>query len=69
MANKRLEVLNEVKAETLRFLKKLDEAIDSEPETDHGYYLGPSKKWASVKRAALDMKNELSKITTFKWHQ
>lgn len=69
MKNKRLKELKEVKAETLRFLKKLDEAIDCEPEDDHGYHLGPSKKWASVKRSALDMKTELSRITTFEWYK
>lgn len=68
MGNQRLKTLKEVEVETERFLKKLREAIDSEPKVaDYRYSYGGSKKWASVKRAALDMKNELSRITTFEY--
>lgn len=66
MKNQKRRALLEVKAETERFLKKLNEAIESEP-ADRGND-NPNKKWAAARRSALDMKNELSKITTFMWN-
>ncbi len=59
MENKKLQLLNEVKSETERFLAKLKEAI-SEQKDDSNY---SRKKYAASKRAALDLKNELTKLT------
>lgn len=55
---KKIEILQQIKQETERFLKKLDEAINDNP----GEY-GSSKKYAAAKRAALDLKNELTNLT------
>lgn len=57
MKNQRRRALLEVKVETERFLKKLNEAIESEP-ADRAHD-NPNKKWAAARRSALDMKNEL----------
>jgi len=54
------DILKEVEKEMLRFKDKLEAAI-KEQEVNKDYW--PSKKMASVKRAALDLKNELTKIT------
>lgn len=52
------KMLGEVRAELLRFLHKLDEAIaDSDDNRFH------STKFAACKRSALDLKMELTKIT------
>jgi hypothetical protein len=51
-------MLYEVRVELLRFLHKLDEAIE-DTQGDQFY----SKKFAACKRSAMDLKNELSKIT------
>ena len=57
---KEIEVLNKVLAETKRFEKRLKELIN-ECKTDNKHQ---SVKRSAVKRSALDLKNELSKITT-----
>lgn len=55
-----LETLQSVKDETYRFLKKLNDAIDKLTiETD----INGCKETGAVKRAAADLKNELTKIT------
>jgi len=54
------DILKEVEKEMLRFKDKLEAAI-KEQAINKDY--SPSKKMASVKRAALDLKNELTKIT------
>lgn len=56
----KLEVLEEVRIELARFDNKLNIAIAEQMEGSGEYQ---SKKYASVKRAALDLKNELTKLT------
>ena len=58
---KNIDILREVESELKRFAKKLKEAIVEQQEADE--YGGSHKKYASVKRAALDLKNELTKLT------
>ncbi len=63
---KNIVILKEVQFELERFKAKLEEAI-KEQEVDN---VEPSKKMASAKRAALDLKNELTKLTQiqdYKW--
>lgn len=57
-----LEVLKEVAIELKRFNEKFIEAIEFENARKSTYDY-PSKKMASCKRAALDLKMELTKIT------
>jgi hypothetical protein len=52
-------MLLEVKAELERFQKRLDMAIE-DPQVNSW---GPSSKFATCKRAAMDLKKELTKIT------
>jgi len=63
----RSEVLREVQVELTRFQSKLKEAIDERKDTfftKNGDIIDfSSKKFASAKRAALDLKNELTKLT------
>lgn len=54
----KLEVLKEVKQELDRFKKKLDLAIKEQSES-----ILSNKHYASSKRSALDLKNELTKLT------
>lgn len=54
------EVLEDVKTKTLRFLKKLEEC---ENQVKPSWQGAASKENAAVRRAALDLKNELTKIT------
>lgn len=61
----RLDVLNEVEPELMRFIEKFKEAqeeLEGYKNKDNSWEV-PSKKFASLKRASLDLKNELSKIT------
>lgn len=63
-----IEILREVKIELDRFKKKLDLAIKE--QTDTSNY--SSRHFASAKRSALDLKNELTKLTQsskYKWTQ
>jgi hypothetical protein len=55
----KIEVLKEVAAELERFRKKLALAI-KEQQGDKTY---SSRHYAASKRAALDLKNELTKLT------
>jgi len=56
-----LKELMKIKAETNRFKKRLDDAI-RRLETDQ-YACHGCKETGAVRRAALDLKNELTKIT------
>lgn len=55
----KLEVLKEVQHELTRFQKKLVTAIEEQKVTE----TWSSKKYAAAKRGALDLKNELTKLT------
>lgn len=54
-----IEILKEVNIELIRFKNKLALAIKEQSETENYSH----KHYASVKRAALDLKNELTKLT------
>lgn len=54
-----IQILTEVKAELIRFNKKITEAIQE--QSDKQNY--SSRHFAAAKRAALDLKNELTKLT------
>ena len=61
-----IEILKEVKIELDRFEKKLDLAIKE--QTDNSNY--SSRHFARAKRSAMDLKNELTKLTQsskYKW--
>ena len=61
-----IEILKEVKVELDRFKKKLDLAIKE--QTDNPNY--SSRHFAGVKRSAMDLKIELTKLTQsskYKW--
>ena len=62
----RIYVLEEVKFEAERFLEKIRKAIDEDNDILKKPSHYPSKRFAEVKRSALDLKNELTKITQFK---
>jgi predicted RNA-binding protein with RPS1 domain len=55
----KIEVLQEVKAELDRFKIKIDLAIKEQSEKSNY----SSRHYASAKRGALDLKNELTKLT------
>lgn len=57
----KIEVLKEVELELKRFKKKLDLAIKEQSEKAE--YSRPCKNYAAAKRAAMDLKNELTKLT------
>ena len=59
-----IELLNEVEKETKRFLKKLQETKDRLKCDKHAVY--GCKETGAVRRASLDLKNELTRITTNK---
>lgn len=54
-----IDILLEVEAEVLRFSDKLRKAIKE--QTTSGNY--SHRQYAACKRAALDLKNELTKLT------
>lgn len=56
-----IELLNEVEIETKRFLKKLTEAKKRIKEDSRAAY--GSKETGAIKRASLDLKNELTRIS------
>lgn len=58
----RIEELNDIKAELKRFEKRLNDAIKRIKEDDMVSITG-SKETGAVRRAALDLKMELTKIT------
>lgn len=62
-------ILQEVSVELKRFKSKLDLALKQDENT---LEFGTPKYFASVKRAALDLKQELTKITQsshYKWQR
>jgi len=56
-----LETINEVEKELERFSKRLQEA--KERIEDDSYWGRGCKETAALKRSALDLKNELTKLT------
>lgn len=52
------QLLEEVEKEAERFMQKLKEAIEEHKKDEYS-----RKKYAAVKRAAMDLKNELTKLT------
>lgn len=54
-------VLNEVEAETKRFLQRLQNARERFKSDNYGTY--GTKESAALRRSALDLKQELTKIT------
>jgi len=63
----KIDVLKEVQAELDRFKKKLDLAIKEQSEKSNY----SSRHYAASKRSALDLKNELTKLTQdskYRWH-
>lgn len=56
---KNIDILKEVAVELDRFKKKLSLAIKEQQREDNY----SSKHYASAKRGALDLKNELTKLT------
>ena len=56
----KLEVLREIESELKRFSKKLSLAIEEQKQP---YIPCHSKIYAAAKRSALDLKNELTKLT------
>lgn len=59
-----ITTLDEIEKEIARFMKRLNEARDRIKISDiDKYYFSGSKETGAVKRAALDLKNELTKIT------
>lgn len=60
----KLQMFNEVEAECRRFLTRIDAAKKRVKDDElTGYYYAGSKQMAALKRSALDLKNELSRIT------
>jgi hypothetical protein len=58
------EQLDHVEAETLRFLKKLKEAREAKSQWSKQTVYSNSRKHGALKRAALDLKMELTRITS-----
>lgn len=56
---KKIDILQEVSKELKRFNKKLTLAIEEQSKIDNY----SSRHYAASKRAALDLKNELTKLT------
>jgi hypothetical protein len=54
-----LDILKEVKLELDRFTKKLNLAIKEQEQSESWH----NKNFASAKRGAMDLKNELPKLT------
>jgi len=58
---KEIDVLNETLSELKRFEKRLNNLISECKKGDNKYY---SKHRGNVKRSAIDLKKQLSEITT-----
>lgn len=59
-----IKTLVEIKTELKRFEKRLDAAIERlKSESTSGYNISGTKETGAVRRAALDLKSELTKIT------
>ena len=54
-----IDILLEVAQELIRFTERLKKAIDEQAEST----VYSTKNYAACKRAALDLKNELTKLT------
>jgi len=54
-----IEILKEVELELQRFQKKIELAIEEQSSKDNY----SNKSYAAAKRSALDLKNELTKLT------
>lgn len=66
MKKENIDILTEVSKELDRFKAKLDLAMQEQSTTNNF----SSRHYASVKRAAFDLKNELTKLTQdskYKW--
>lgn len=64
----KIEVLREVATELERFTVKLNLAIKEQSQEN---YYSNSKEYAAAKRAAFDLKNELTKLTQdskYRWY-
>ena len=61
----KLETLLAIKAESERFNKRLDDAIAREKTNRYG--VSGTKEAGALKRAALDLKGELTSITSPKY--
>lgn len=57
-----LETINQVEQEVYRFMKRLDAAKERIKSGDY-YPCSGTKETGALKRSALDLKNELTKIT------
>ena len=57
-----IKLLNEVEQETKRFLVKIKQCKERLKNDSRGHY--GCKETGAVKRASLDLKNELTRITT-----
>ena len=60
-------ILSEVKVELERFTEKLEAALNRSPKEINEM---PNREFAACKRAALDLKEELTKLTQsskYKW--
>ena len=58
---KEIKVLREIEAEAQRFITRLHDSVLRMKEDD--YYRHGCKQSGALKRAALDLKNELTRIT------
>lgn len=56
----KIDILREVETELKRFTKKLHAAIKEQSDRKNNW---SNKDYAASKRAALDLKNELTKLT------
>jgi len=63
MNKQKIETLKSVKKELERCSKRINLAIE-EQSTENNY---SQRHFAAVKRSALDLKNELTKLTQFKF--
>ena len=60
---KNIEILLEVETELKRFTSKLNLAIEEQKDVKDNQWSFSRKNYAAAKRAALDLKNELTKLT------
>lgn len=58
-----IKTLNEIEAEVKRFMKRLNAARDRIKNEDSFYGISGCKETGAVRRAALDLKLELNKIS------
>lgn len=58
-----IKTLNEIEAEVKRFMRRLNAARDRIKNEDSVYGISGCKETGAVRRAALDLKLELNKIS------